>query len=128
MNKGFPVGYVIPLDFPDDYDAKSRSFAFGKSGSRSVRSLLIDGQQRLTALLSAMDGIVIKDKDYRNRRISISFNPIAKADDWKQIGQFEDWTSATEKDPEWVSDITEVYKLAVENPTTGAFMFSQALL
>lgn len=128
MNKGFPVGYVIPLDFPDDYDAKYRSFAFDQSGSRSVRSLLIDGQQRLTALLSAMDGIVIKDKDYRNRRISISFNPIAKADDWKQIGQSEEWTSATEKDPEWVSDITEVYKLAAENPTTGTFMFCQALL
>lgn len=126
MNKGFPVGYVMLWDFPDDYDAKPRSSAIGKSGSRSVRSLLIDGQQRLTALLSAMDGIVVKDKDYRDRRIRISFNPIAIADDGKQIGQFEVWTSATEMDPEWVSDITEVYKLATENPTTGVFMFCQA--
>ena len=76
-------------------------------------------------LLSAMDGIVVKDKDYRDRRIRISFNPIAIADDGKQIGQFEVWTSATEMDPEWVSDITEVYKLAAENPTTGVFMFCQ---
>ena len=126
MNKGFPVGYVMLWDFPDDYDAKPRSSAIGKSGSRSVRSLLIDGQQRLTALLSAMDGIVVKDKDYRDRRIRISFNPIAIADDGKQIGQFEVWTSATEMDPEWVSDITEVYKLATEKPTTGVFMFCQA--
>lgn len=126
MNKGFPVGYVMLWDFPDDYDAKPRSSAIAKSGTRSVRSLLIDGQQRLTALLSAMDGIVVKDKDYRDRRIRISFNPLAKADDGKQIGQFEVWTSATEKDPEWVSDITEVYKLAAENPTTGVFMFCQA--
>lgn len=102
MNKGFPVGYVMLWDFPDDYDAKPRSSAIAKSGTRSVRSLLIDGQQRLTALLSAMDGIVVKDKDYRDRRIRISFNPLAKADDGKQIGQFEVWTSATEKDPEWV--------------------------
>lgn len=89
MNKGFPVGYVMLWDFPDDYDAKPRSSAIAKSGTRSVRSLLIDGQQRLTALLSAMDGIVVKDKDYRDRRIRISFNPLAKADDGKQIGQFE---------------------------------------
>ena len=52
MNKGFPVGYVMLWDFPDDYDAKPRSSAIAKSGTRSVRSLLIDGQQRLTALLS----------------------------------------------------------------------------
>ena len=79
MNKGFPVGYVMLWDFPDDYDAKPRSSAIAKSGTRSVRSLLIDGQQRLTALLSAMDGIVVKDKDYRDRRIRISFNPLATA-------------------------------------------------
>ena len=126
MNKGFPVGYVMLWDFPDDYDAKSRSSVIGKAGSRSVRSLLIDGQQRLTALMSAMDGILVKDKDYRDRRIRISFNPIAKTDDEKQIGRFEVWTSATEKDPEWVSDISEVFKLASDNPTTGTFMFCQA--
>ena len=126
MNKGFPVGYVMLWDFPDDYDASPRSSAIGKASSRSVRSLLIDGQQRLTALLSAMDGVVVKDKDYKDRRIRISFNPIAIADDGKQIGRFEVWTSATEKDPEWISDITDVYRIAVENPTTGVFMFCQA--
>lgn len=126
MNKGFPVGYVMLWDFPDDYDAKPRSSAIGKSGTRSVRSLLIDGQQRLTALLSAMDGIVVKDKDYKDRRIRIGFNPLAKTDDDKQIGRFEVWTGIMEKDPEWLSDISEVYRLSVENPTTGVFMLCQS--
>ena len=128
MNKGFPVSFVMFLDVSDDYDAKPRSSATGKSGFRSVRSLLIDGQQRLTALLSAMDGIVVKDKDYKDHRIRISFNPLARTDDVKQIGRFEVWTGIMEKDPEWVSDITEGYKLAAENPTTGVFMFCQALI
>lgn len=126
MNKGFPVGYVMLWDFPDDYDAQPRSSAIGKSGTRSVRSLLIDGQQRLTALLSAMDGIVVKDKDYKDRRIRISFNPLAKTDDGKQIGRFEVWTGIMEKDPEWLSDITDVYRLSAENPTTGVFTFCQS--
>lgn len=126
MNKGFPVGYVMLWDFPDDYDAKPRSSAIGKSGTRSVRSLLIDGQQRLTALLSAMDGIVVKDKDYKDRRIRIGFNPLAKTDDDKQIGRFEVWTGIMEKDPEWLSDISEVYRLSIENPTTGVFMLCQS--
>ena len=34
MNKGFPVGYVMLWDFPDDYDAKPRSSAIAKSGTR----------------------------------------------------------------------------------------------
>ena len=126
MNKGFPVGYVMLWDFPDDYEAKPRSSVIGKSGNRSVRSLLIDGQQRLTALISAMDGIVVKDKDYKDRRIRISFNPLAKTDDGKQIGRFEVWTGITEKDPEWLSDITDVYRLSAENPTTGVFTFCQS--
>lgn len=126
MNKGFPVGYVMLWDFPDDYEAKPRSSVIGKSGNRSVRSLLIDGQQRLTALISAMDGIVVKDKDHKDRRIRISFNPLAKTDDGKQIGRFEVWTGITEKDPEWLSDITDVYRLSAENPTTGVFTFCQS--
>lgn len=125
MNKGFPVGYVMLWDFPDDYDAEPRSSVIGNHGTRRVGSLLIDGQQRLTALLSAMDGIVVKDKNYENRRIRISFNPIANADDGRQIGQFEVWTSATEMNPEWISDISALYKIAAEDPTKGVYEFCQ---
>ena len=36
---------------------------------------VIDGQQRLTALLAAIHGIKVKDKTYHERNIKISFNP-----------------------------------------------------
>lgn len=110
MNKGFPVGFVMLWHFPDNYSPVSRSTAIGQKGPQPVRSLLIDGQQRLTALLSALDGVTVKDKDYRDRRIRISYSPLANADDGRPIGRFEVWTNATEKDPEWISDISEIFR------------------
>ncbi len=110
MNKGFPVGFVMLWHFPDNYSPVSRSTAIGEKGPQPVRSLLIDGQQRLTALLSALDGVTVKDKDYRDRRIRISYSPLAKADDGRPIGRFEVWTNATEKDPEWISDISVLFR------------------
>ena len=53
--------------------------------------LVIDGQQRLTALLAAILGIQIKDKNYNERFIKISFNPLK--DD------FQVWSQAYERDP-----------------------------
>ena len=114
MNKGFPVGFVMLWHFPDNYSPVSRSSAIGTKGPQPIRSLLIDGQQRLTALLSALDGVTVKDKEYRDRRIRISFSPLAKADDGRPIGRFEVWSNATEKDPEWISDISVLYR-APEN-------------
>ena len=110
MNKGFPIGYVMLWHFPDNYSPASRSTSVGQKGSHPVRSLLIDGQQRLTALLSALDSVTVKDKDYRDRRIRISYSPLAKADDGRPIGQFKVWTNATEKDPEWISDISVLFR------------------
>ena len=110
MNKGFPVGFVMLWHFPDNYSPVSRSTAIGQKGPQPVRSLFIDGQQRLTALLSALDGVTVKDKDYRDRRIRISYSPLANADDGRPIGRFEVWTNATEKDPEWISDISEIFR------------------
>lgn len=117
MNKGFPVGYVMLWKFPDDYDPAERSSSIGRGGPLPVRSLLIDGQQRLTALLAAMDGVSIKDKHYQDRRIRISFSPLANAEDGRPIGRFAVWDNAKEKDPEWISDISEYFRLVAENPS-----------
>ena len=51
--------------------------------------LVIDGQQRLTALLAAMYGVTIKDKNYKERKIRISFNPLTR--------EFAVWTQAYER-------------------------------
>lgn len=62
---------------------------------------MIDGQQRLTALLAAMYGITIKDKDYKERKIRISFAPLKR--------EFAVWSQAYERDPEWISEISTVF-------------------
>lgn len=61
-----------------------------------------DGQQRLTALLSALYGIKVKDANYQQRAIRISFNPLAE--------EFAVWTPAYERNPEWISSISELFE------------------
>ena len=56
---------------------------------RNSEYLIIDGQQRLTALLAAMYGVTIKDKNYKERKIRISFNPLTR--------EFAVWTQAYER-------------------------------
>lgn len=74
--------------------------------------LVIDGQQRLAALLAAILGIQIKDKNYNERFIKISFNPLK--DD------FQVWSQAYESDPEYISAISEVFQ-AEENHNVSKF-------
>lgn len=69
MYKGFPIGYIMLWSSPDDYD---RTTHIGKNSKKyeEPADLVIDGQQRLTALLAALYGIEIKDKNYKSRYIT----------------------------------------------------------
>ena len=101
MFKGYPVGYVMLWDSPDDFK-HSRAVGTEDKAYTMPDDLVIDGQQRLTGLLSAMYGIEIVDKNYKKRIIKISFNPFTK--------EFAVWTQAYEKNKEWISEISEVFK------------------
>lgn len=111
MYKGFPIGYIMLWASPEEY---TRMNHIGKnSKTYSVPDdLVIDGQQRLTALLAAILGIQIKDKNYNERFIKISFNPLK--DD------FQVWSQAYERDPEYISAISEVFQ-AEENHNVSKF-------
>lgn len=100
MMKGYPIGYIMLWSSPDEYDNISH---IGKNEKMYKRpdDLVIDGQQRLTALLAAMYGVTIKDKNYKERNIRISFNPLTR--------EFAVWTQAYEKDTEWISEISAVF-------------------
>lgn len=101
MLKGYPIGYIMLWKSPDEYDAVNRIGTNDKTYSRPD-CLVIDGQQRLTALLAAMSGIRIRDKNYSERQIRISFNPLTR--------EFAVWTEAYERNAEWISRITEVFE------------------
>ena len=90
----YPVGYIITWKSPD-VKLKDGSASEGKQ-------ILIDGQQRITALTAALLGEEVLDSDYKKRRIKIAFNP--------QTEEFQTNNPAIEKQEEWISDIAEVMK------------------
>lgn len=100
MMKGYPIGYIMLWASPEDYE---NTGYIGKNDKiyKQPDDLVIDGQQRLTALLAAMYGVTIKDKDYKERIIRISFNPLTR--------EFDVWTPAFERNPEWISEISSVF-------------------
>ena len=92
LYQGYPVGYITTWQNPD-VKLKDGSTSQGKR-------ILIDGQQRITALRAAISGLNVVDKKYKKRRIAISFNPLTE--------EFRTRTSSTERGKEWISDIAEV--------------------
>ncbi len=106
MLKGYPIGYIMLWSSPDDYDNTEQ---IGKNDKIYKRpdDLVIDGQQRLTALLAAIYGVKIRDKNYAERNIRISFNPLTR--------EFAVWSQAYEGNPEWISAISSAFEAEREH-------------
>lgn len=92
LYKGYPIGYVITWQNPN-VRLKDGKLSEGKK-------ILIDGQQRITALRAAILGEYVVNKDYDKVRIKIGFNP--------QTTTFEVQNPAILKDKSWIPDISEV--------------------
>lgn len=112
MMRGYPIGYVMLWESPMEYAEKKSSIGSNKKIYEEPKELVIDGQQRLTALVAAMYGVKVKDKRYNEREIKISFNPLTR--------EFAVWTSAFDRDQEWVKRISDVF-LAKENNSFTKF-------
>ncbi len=98
---GYPVGYLIAWRNPT---------VKLKDGSPSTgKRILIDGQQRVTALMASLLGVEIVTKNYDQVRVRIAFNPHTET--------FEVSNAATEKNPEWIPDVATVF-------AAGASLFS----
>ena len=111
MMKGFPIGYVMLWASPADY-GNTKSIGVGDKQFKRPDDLVIDGQQRLTSLLAAMTGTQVLDKNFVQRRIKISFDPLTK--------EFQVWTKAYDRSYQYISDIAEVFK-AHENSEVSKF-------
>lgn len=94
LYNGFPVGYIITWKNPD-IKLKDGTISQG-------RKILIDGQQRITALQAAIAGEEIVNSNYQKRRIKIAFNPL------KEV--FEVSNTAIQKDVKWIDDISKVFR------------------
>ncbi|MBM3439939.1 MAG: DUF262 domain-containing protein [Bacteroidetes bacterium] len=92
LYKGYPIGYVITWQNPN-VRLKDGKLSEGKK-------ILIDGQQRITALRASILGEYVVNKEYDKVRIKIAFNP--------QTESFEVQNTAIFKDKAWIPDISEV--------------------
>ena len=91
---GYPVGYLIAWRNPD-VRLKDGSTSSGKR-------ILIDGQQRVTALMASLLGKEIINDEYKRTRITIAFNPM------EGNGRFEVANPAIKNDSAWIPDISKV--------------------
>lgn len=101
MLKGYPIGYIMLWASPDDY-GNAKHIGDNEKTYKEPDDLVIDGQQRLTALLAALHGTKVRDKNYRDRTIRISFNPLTR--------EFAVWTQAYERNTEWISSVSSVFE------------------
>ncbi len=92
LYQGYPVGYLIAWRNPS-VRLKDGSTSHGKR-------ILIDGQQRVTALLAALLGVRVVDKKYRRIHIRIAFHPNDQ--------RFEVANPAIRKDKAWLADLAEI--------------------
>jgi hypothetical protein len=91
LYQGYPVGYIIAWKNPN-VKLKDGSLSEGKK-------VLIDGQQRITALTAAILGQYVINKTYQRIKIKIAFNPIEE--------KFEVQNPAILKDKVWLPDIAD---------------------
>jgi hypothetical protein len=93
LYQGYPIGYVIAWRNPN-VKLKDGSVSEGKK-------VLIDGQQRITALTAAILGQYVINKNYQRIKIKIAFNPIEE--------KFEVQNPAILKDKTWLHDIADAF-------------------
>ena len=95
---GYPTGYLIISQSPN-MKLKDGTLSEGKK-------IMIDGQQRVTALMTAIMGLEVINSDFEKKRIKISFNPLAVDEDER----FKVQDNAILKDKKWIADIADVFK------------------
>ena len=93
LYQGYPVGYLIAWRNPT---------VKLKDGTPSAgKRILIDGQQRVTALMASLLGREVLNKNYETVRIRIAFHP--------QEERFEVANPAIQRDVSWIKDVVDVF-------------------
>ncbi|MBO5974401.1 MAG: DUF262 domain-containing protein [Paludibacteraceae bacterium] len=101
LYRGFPVGYIIIWKNPN-VKLKDGSISSGKK-------VLIDGQQRITAMMTAIAGREIYDDEYKLGRVKIAFNPIAALSGEDEAELFAVQTPAHLKSKHWIPDVADIF-------------------
>lgn len=102
LYRGYPTGYLTLWKNPN-VKLKDGKISAGKK-------ILIDGQQRVTALMTAISGKTIINSDYKEDRIKIAFNPLAEINNEADVDIFAVQDSSHLKSKSWIKDISEIFR------------------
>lgn len=100
LYQGYPVGYLIAW--------RNHTVKLKDGTTSAGKRILIDGQQRVTALMASLLGIEVLNDDYETVQIRIAFNP--------QEETFEVSNPAIQKNSAWLPDVAKVF-----DPATSVF-------
>lgn len=107
LYRGYPAGHFLFWAT----DASHGTHQIGANAAKlAPQKLIVDGQQRLTSVFAVLRGHPIVDSDFRTVTIKIAFKPSTR--------EFEVANASTENDPEWLSNISDIW-----TSTEGAFLF-----
>ncbi|MDQ3525846.1 MAG: DUF262 domain-containing protein [Chloroflexota bacterium] len=98
MYRGYPVGTLMFWETGAETGTRQVG---GGSSDRVAKLLIVDGQQRLTALFAVITGREVINKSFESRRIRIAFNPRDET--------FDVTDAAIERSPEYIPDITTLW-------------------
>lgn len=93
LYQGYPVGYLIAW--------RNHTVKLKDGTTSAGKRILIDGQQRVTALMASLLGIEVLNDDYETVQIRIAFNP--------QDETFEVSNPAIQKNVAWLPDVAKVF-------------------
>src|SRR3989338_2437 len=96
----YPIGSYL-LWRNSSLNAKSHHIGVEKKEHIEPNLLIIDGQQRLTALYSVFRDKFVKDEIYQDRKIVISFNPVTE--------DFKVADASTERNLEFINNISDLF-------------------
>lgn len=104
LYKGFPTGYIILWKNPN-VKLKDGTISSGKK-------VIIDGQQRITALMTAIAARKVFNSEFKESRVKIAFNPFAALEYLNGNSEAEIFavqTPAHLKSKYWIPDIADIF-------------------
>ena len=108
MYRGYPIGTL--MFWETGAETGTRQVGGGAS-DRVAKLLIVDGQQRLTALFAVITGREVINKSFQSRRIRIAFNPREQS--------FAVTDAAIERSPEYIADITTLWGGSYKSTVRG---------
>ena len=98
LYKGYPTGYIILWQ---NHGVKLKDGTVSKG-----QKILIDGQQRITALMTSIVGWEIVNNEYKKTRVKISFDPFAALIEDDEVEMFAVQDQSHVKSKRWIEDVS----------------------